>query len=340
MVAFVLTGAANHRDFTGSEFSVQAAFFSSLLVTRHGGRKRGDVEELHESVFRAGCLDPNDMAAYIDGRADASGRTRLEAHLADCDACREVFAECVRTPPAGADAAATPVPGRRRLVRGLWAGGFLAAAAAVVVFVQLARTGRLSPGAEEAANRPVLDELIAAAAKLPARPTEARLTGGFPYAPPPSALRGTDAPAVPPDVRLAAAKLEKLATEHDTPETWAAAGVAYLTLKDADSAITALERAASRRRDSRLDSDLAAAYLTRAWRTDRTDDWERARAAASRALETDPNLREAQFNLSLAFEGLHRTDDARAAWARYLEIEPDSAWATEARQRLEVVSRP
>src|SRR5919106_6960291 len=109
MVSFVLTGAANHRDFTGSEFSVQAAFFSSLLASRHGGRKRGDVEELHESVLGAGCPDPNDMAAYIDGRADASGRTRLEAHLADCDACREVFAECVRTPPAGADAAATPV---------------------------------------------------------------------------------------------------------------------------------------------------------------------------------------------------------------------------------------
>jgi hypothetical protein len=66
---------------------------------------------------------------------------------------------------------------------------------------------------------------------------------------------------------------------------------------------------------------------------------ERARLAASRALGADPNLREAQFNLSLAFEGLRRTDDARAAWTRYLEMDPNSSWATEARQHLEAVSR-
>jgi tetratricopeptide (TPR) repeat protein len=277
------------------------------------------------------------MAAYIDGRVDAAERARLEAHLADCDDCREVFAECVRTLAAVVEPAARPASRGRQLILIV---GALGAAAALVIVVQLARTGQRQSDLETTSSRRELGDLIAATANLPARPTEARLTGGFPYAPPPSPLRGTDDRALPPDLRLAAAKLEQAAREHDTPERWAAAGTAYLTLKDADGAITALERAASRSRDARLDSDLAAAYLTRAQRTDRADDWERARAAASRALGTDPNLREAQFNLSLAFEGLHRLDDAKAGWARYLEMDQDSPWATEARQHLEVVSRP
>jgi tetratricopeptide (TPR) repeat protein len=274
------------------------------------------------------------MAAYIDGRVTASERARLESHLADCADCRDVFAECIRMPAAGTP---TRAPGRL-LKRGLWIGGLLAAAAALVIFVQLERTGR-APGAADEATLAGLNELIVAAAKMPDRPTEARLSGGFPYAPPPSALRGADDRALAPDVRLAAAKLEKLARDHDTPESWAAAGTAFLTLKDPDSAVTALELAASRRRNPRLDSDLAAAYLTRARRTARAEDWERAKVAASRALEADPRLREAQFNLALACEGLHRTEDARAAWTRYLELDRDSPWATEAQQHLQAVSR-
>ncbi len=306
----------------------------------HNGRKRGVVEEPHGNGLRAGCPDANDLAAYLDGHADAPGRTRLEAHLADCDDCREVFAECLRTSAAIAEATDTPAPRGRRLTRRIGIGSALAAAAALVVIVQVARTGRLRSWRETTSNPPELGELVAAAANLPARSTEARLTGGFRYAPPPSPVRGSTDRALPPGLRLAAARLEKLAMESDTPERWAGAGAAYLVLSDAENAITALERAATQRRDPRFDSDLAAAYLTRARRTDRGDDWERGRVVASRALSADPNLREAQFNLSLAFEGLRQMDDAQAAWSRYLEMDPDSPWAAEARQHLERMRRP
>lgn len=36
----------------------------------------------------SGHLDPNDLAAYVDGALDDAGRTRVDSHLADCGQCR------------------------------------------------------------------------------------------------------------------------------------------------------------------------------------------------------------------------------------------------------------
>src|SRR5512143_809331 len=36
----------------------------------------------------SGHLDPNDIAAYVDGALDDAGRTRADTHLADCGKCR------------------------------------------------------------------------------------------------------------------------------------------------------------------------------------------------------------------------------------------------------------
>jgi tetratricopeptide (TPR) repeat protein len=54
-----------------------------------------------------------------------------------------------------------------------------------------------------------------------------------------------------------------------------------------------------------------------------------------RALEIDDRHRNAQYSLAKAYEKTAQPSRARAAWIRYLEIDGDSAWADEARSRLE-----
>jgi tetratricopeptide (TPR) repeat protein len=53
------------------------------------------------------------------------------------------------------------------------------------------------------------------------------------------------------------------------------------------------------------------------------------------ALDLAPRYKEAQYALALTYEDLGRTGDARAAWERYLELDPDSAWSEEARLHLD-----
>ena len=67
-------------------------------------------------------LSPGDVAAYVDGVLPPPERSRVEAHLADCDACRTELVAVARLPRA-----------RRR--RHWYVPLGLAAAAALLVFV-------------------------------------------------------------------------------------------------------------------------------------------------------------------------------------------------------------
>src|SRR4029077_21203554 len=108
-----------------------------------------------------------------------------------------------------------------------------------------------------------------------------------------------------PDVRIAAAKIEKLGRESDTPETAAALALAYLAGANWDKAITSLESAVRQRPDdAAFHNDLAAAYLARARAESRAEDLSKALAAAERARRLRPNLAEAYFNRALALEEL------------------------------------
>jgi len=76
-----------------------------------------------EAPLDSGHLDPNDIAAYVDGALDDAARARVDAHLAACGQCRaELIA--VRRILAGA-------PRRRRW----FALTTIAAAAAVVLLI-------------------------------------------------------------------------------------------------------------------------------------------------------------------------------------------------------------
>src|SRR5262245_1145478 len=131
---------------------------------------------------------------------------------------------------------------RRGKVRIAAVAGALAAALVVALWLPSARFGSVSE-----APPPELLELVTAAANEPTRPAEGRLTSGFKYAPAPAPARGPTDRRPSPEVRIAAARIEKVALSRETPENEAALGVAYLTLGEFDKAIEALDDGASQR---------------------------------------------------------------------------------------------
>jgi tetratricopeptide (TPR) repeat protein len=223
-----------------------------------------------------------------------------------------------------------PFPSSRWVTR---AAALVAVAAALLLAVRVTRPEwLLGPRAD----RPELQELIAAVAGQPTRPVEGRLTGGFKYAPPPSPTRGPGDRDMPPDVRIAAARLEQAASgDSPAPGALADLGVALLTLGDVNKAIDALERAVAQRPlDGRYQSDLAAAYLARAQRQGSQADWQKALEASERALKANPDLIEAWFNRAVAIEGAATSPgEVKQAWQEYLTRDSSSEWARERQQR-------
>jgi hypothetical protein len=83
---------------------------------------------------RPGCPDLERLAAFVDGRLAGGERSALVAHLADCDACREIVAETARLasePAAPGEARGAVVPFPRAERRRAWLAGAAAAAVAL-----------------------------------------------------------------------------------------------------------------------------------------------------------------------------------------------------------------
>jgi tetratricopeptide (TPR) repeat protein len=278
--------------------------------------------------------DAERLAEYADGVLTDKARVEVEEHLGQCEDCRAVVMETT--------AFLDSTPEKRGVVppfqktqdrpRRWWIGAAagLAVAAALVLAV---RMGWLFGSSND---RPELQDLIAAVANQPTRPVDGRLTGGFKYAPAPSPTRGPGDRDLPPDVRIAEARLEQTAAGNAAnANAKAALGVGLLVLGELDKAIDDLERAAAQQpSDARYQSDLAAAYLARAKRQGNPVDWQKARAAAERAIQADPHLIEAWFNRALAVEGASSSPaEASQAWRDYLARDSSSEWAREHQQR-------
>jgi tetratricopeptide (TPR) repeat protein len=277
------------------------------------------------------CPDLETIAAFIDGRLEARQRERIAAHVAGCESCYFLVAEAAHVRPASGEEAVVHRPWWQRPVA-KWVGTGLAAAAALMLAV---RVGFWSPS-----NDVALDELVAAVGTE--RLIEPRLTGGFAYGP----LRGTTirsgqavVAVASPDVRIAAARIEKATTSQYTAAAFRARGVAALVTGDLERAVTALEAALSERAtDARVFNDLAAGYLVQGQRTGDKAQISKALTTLNRALEIDRHLAEAHFNRAIALEELSLTSEARDAWQGYLAIDDQSAWAEEARGRLRQLS--
>jgi tetratricopeptide (TPR) repeat protein len=276
-------------------------------------------DDLQSSSHDDPCPDPESLAAYLNGAGPPAERERIERHMIRCADCREVASET---------ALANSAAGEVRKVRWFpWSIAGVAAAAALLIGLQIMKNG-------SGARQPELQGLIAAASSQPTRPTLARLTGGFQYAPPPSANRAASGGEVPAPIRNEVARIEDAAARGDATADRAPLGIALLVGGDPDRAIATLEQAAKASpENAALHSDLAAAYLARASKTASSEDARRALELSTRAVQQDSALLEPLFNRALAYEALGASGAARQAWRDYLRADSSSQWAEEARRR-------
>jgi len=267
------------------------------------------------------CPEPEQLAAYVDGRVTAEERASIQRHLADCEDCREVVADAVRLRD---ESASRVLPFWRRRKAQAIGGGILALAASLILVVQL--RPELNPFRQPTP----LEELVTAVGNN--RTVEARLSSAFAYGPLKSPTRGESHSSVA--VAAALSRLEDTARSQPTSENLHAVGVGYIISGRHDLGVRQIEAAiAGDTENSRFHNDLAAALLSRGRATGADDDFQRAVTEAKRALDISPGLKEAQFNLALAYEYLNRQTDAEREWRLYL-AQGDDAWSAEARARL------
>jgi tetratricopeptide (TPR) repeat protein len=172
---------------------------------------------------------------------------------------------------------------------------------------------------------------------------EPRLTGGFRFGP----IWGTRRGAEPSEaerwsVLASAGELKARSDKAPTPANRRALAAAELLIDETEGAVGLLEQLVREfPSDASVQSDLAAAYIARALRTGREDDWLRALGAAETAVRLDPALIEARFNRALALEFRSPGSEAQAAWRAYLDSAgvAEDGWAQEARRRLEALTR-
>jgi CHAT domain-containing protein len=104
------------------------------------------------------------------------------------------------------------------------------------------------------------------------------------------------------------------------------------------AAVERLAALASGGANAPLASDLAAAYYVRARRDDQTSDLLRSFEAAKSAVQLDPALPAARFNLALAQESLGFSAAARESWKRAAQLD-HSSWSREAAGRAAEIER-
>ena len=185
-----------------------------------------------------------------------------------------------------------------------------------------------------------------AAAVGPHRVTRARLTGGFAYAPCDTAAPNDSLvvglvcrtapprewPQYPQLAKLAGAMRAAGGSGVTDARRQHASGSWNVVWGKLDEAIDEL-RAAARVEPSNatIQSDLAAALLARAGRSQDPQSILEAYTSADRAVALDSMLPEARFNQALALEWLQLRRDALVAWSSYLKLDGRSPWAEEAR---------
>lgn len=169
-----------------------------------------------------------------------------------------------------------------------------------------------------------------------ARPTETRISQ-FGYAPL-TQLRG--APDTGDERRLRRIENDLLDAAEQDPnaQTYHALGVYYLTQKNYQDAIKEFNNALKFGGSAQIHNDLGVALFE----SSKTAPHEKKLVELARSLEEftkatelDGNFLEAWFNKSLALQELGMPREARDSWRLYLQKDPSSPWADEARKHLE-----
>src|SRR2546423_1966724 len=172
------------------------------------------------------------------------------------------------------------------------------------------------------------------------RPIEAR-TSVLPYAPLLETRGGTQAKVDETSRHLAESLLLDAVRSEPGPASRHALGLLYLSEKKFDEAIHEFEEALKADpQNARIHSDMGAALLEREIARANVEGGRSLEEFAescdhlSKALELDPSLLEALFNRALCYERSGLPPQAEDDWRKYLERDPNSPWADEARQHL------
>jgi CHAT domain-containing protein/tetratricopeptide (TPR) repeat protein len=282
------------------------------------------------------CPDPESLAAFVAGTLSGAELKRTAEHLNECEDCRAIVGEAARADRADYGQVVSFAPPARvqptvhRAKRWLIA---LAAAAVIgIVYTPIPRQGSDDARISE----------LAEAMPREGRYLEARLSGGFRWAPLRATLRGEGAPLDPSEMKVIGAAgnlLEKTAGD-GSAEGRHAQALAHLLAGRPAEADALLTRVATEKQEAAIWSDLAAARYTAGVRTDDPAQFASALAAADEALRIDPHETEALFNRALIVERLGLRQQARAAWERYLAADRTSEWAREAQQHLDALLPP
>jgi tetratricopeptide (TPR) repeat protein len=289
---------------------------------------------------RAECLDADTLAIFIGGSQDPSARAEVEAHLAACEDCYELFVDSVRLArdleehskpvpmPVGRTAGWLPQRARRW---GYTAAGF---AAALVLAVWINQRWF----SDEAYVSAPMNALISAVGEN--RFSEARVSDPFPWGPAPSPTRGQRGGRVSLDAEQASLTLQELSRSRRTAVTLRAAGVSHLATGEIDNAIALLEAAAGLSpADANVHFDLSAALLERARTRGDSSDAARALNEVQAGLQLAPRSPAGLFNKALALEAAGQRPLAASAWREYLQVDNNGRWAEEARNRLAELER-
>lgn len=281
-----------------------------------------------EMTERPLCPDPEALGMFAEGTASEQEIATIREHLATCNDCLDEVGEVTRAaqdPSVVAPSNVVPIRpggGSRR-------GGWLAAAAALVVVAGGAGVWRTV----------IWDPADALRRSLPedTRVIEPRLYR-FPYRAY-SPKRG-DADTEHLKLENAAYSIIENTSGHSSVKQRHADAVAKLLLwqrpegegiqnvREAVNELTTLAK--ENPKDARLQSDLAAALF---WASERNlATKEEALQAADRAIQLDPNLREALFNRALILDRMDRPEKT-AAWERFLKTEGDQKWILHVQDR-------
>jgi CHAT domain-containing protein len=168
-----------------------------------------------------------------------------------------------------------------------------------------------------------------------ARPTETRIST-FDYAPL-TQLRG--APEAGKQRRLRKIELSLLAATEKSPsaQTHHELGILHITQQKYEEAITDLESALKfADQNAQIHNDLGVAHfeLAKAGKEKNLEELAQSLEDFTKATELDPSLLEALFNKSLALQEFGMPREAKASWTLYLQKDPSSPWADEARKHL------
>lgn len=326
----------------------------TAIIQRLTGSKRSD--EANRCPREAGIL------AYSEDKVSASERNRIESHLAKCDDCRELLAATThetetRTAESMSEkeikqqaarvlayieldesrrgrSAGQPTTRRARSRAGLHLPSPRLASAALVLSavaagaVMLITSDRRSDPGGDAAGMATLRQ-----AMKDERRNQPLISGGLPYAPYSPKRGGGDSD----DLNYERALDKVKFADNETAPVEARHTRARILLAEGGrdnvrKALVILDQLeAAGGQSAELLNDLGVAWLQLG------DDYNRATAYFTRALQKSPGASEYLFNKALAEQKAGRVDEARQDWNQFISSTSDDRLKAEARSQLSLL---